>query len=93
VFALLVLPFAGWVSYHLRGGADRPEAVQQRLLIRTIPSKAFSGSIVLHQALGEGQHIHLDLGDYINQEYLKNWKVLSHTFFLNAMVERCSRSY
>ncbi len=67
----------------MSGGANRPgEAVQRRLLIRTIPSEAFSDVMLLHQALGEGQHIDLDLGDYIDQEYLNDWKVLSHTFDL-----------
>jgi hypothetical protein len=54
----------------MSGGADRPGAVQRRLLIRTIPSEAFSGSMLLHQALGEGQYIDLDLSDFIDQEYL-----------------------
>jgi hypothetical protein len=66
----------------MSGGADRPAAVQRRLLIRTIPSEAFSDAMLLHQALGEGQHIDLDLGDFIDQEYLNDWKVLSHTFSL-----------
>ena len=66
----------------MSGGADRPGAAQRKLLIRTIPSEAFSDAMLLHLALDEGQHIDLDLGDYIEQEYLNDWKVLSHTFSL-----------
>jgi hypothetical protein len=63
-------------------GAARPRAVQRRLLIRSIPREALSNVMLLHQALGTGEHIDLDLGDYIDQEYLNEWKVLSHTFSL-----------
>jgi hypothetical protein len=36
----------------------------------------------LREALGESEHIDLNLADYIDQEYLEEWKVLSHTFSL-----------
>ncbi len=65
----------------MSGGAGRAGAVQRRLLIRSIPDEAIS-LMQLHRALGEGEHIDLDLGDYIDQEYLEEWKVLSHTFSL-----------
>jgi hypothetical protein len=65
----------------MSGGAGRPGAVQRKLLIRSIPSEATS-LMQLHGALGEGEHVDLDLGDYIDQEYLEEWKVLSHTFSL-----------
>ena len=38
--------------------------------------------MLLHRALGEGEHIDLDLDAYVDQEYLNDWKVLSHTFSL-----------
>ena len=66
----------------MSGGAARPGAVRRKLLIRSIPSEAISEVMLLHQALGTGQHIDLDLADYIDQEYLEEWKVLSHTFSL-----------
>jgi hypothetical protein len=66
----------------MSGGAGRPGAVRRRLLIRSIPSEAIPNVLVLHEALGESEHIDLDLGDYIDQEYLEEWKVLSHTFSL-----------
>ncbi len=66
----------------MSGGAGRPGAVQRRLLIRSIPREVISDVMLLHQALGTGQHIDLDLGDYLDQEYLEGWKVLSHTFSL-----------
>lgn len=65
----------------MSGGAGRPEAVQRKLLIRSIPGEDIS-LMQLHRALGEGEHIDLDLGEYIDQEYLEEWKVLSHTFSL-----------
>jgi hypothetical protein len=64
------------------GGAGRPQAVERRLLIRSIPREALSNIMLLHRALGEGEHIDLDLGAYIDEEYLNDWKVLSHTFSL-----------
>ena len=63
----------------MSGGAGRPGAVQRRLLIRSIPREDL---LLLHQALGRDVHLDLDLGDYIDQEYLNEWKVLSHTFSL-----------
>jgi hypothetical protein len=65
----------------MSGGAGRPGAVQRKLLIRSIPREAISLTL-LHGALGENEHIDLDLCDYIDQEYLDEWKVLSHTFTL-----------
>ncbi len=65
----------------MSGGAGRPGAVQRKLLIRSIPREAIS-LMLLHGALGENEHIDLDLCDYIDQEYLDEWKVLSHTFTL-----------
>jgi hypothetical protein len=38
----------------------------------------------LDAALGKGEHIDLDLGAYVDQEYLNDWKVLSHTFTLQT---------
>ena len=66
----------------MSGGTGRPAAVQRRLLIRSIPADAISDYMLLHQALGKSEHIDLDLGDYIEREYLEEWKVLSHTFSL-----------
>jgi hypothetical protein len=66
----------------MSGGARRPAAVQRKLLIRSIPSEAISDIMLLHEALDQGEHIDLDLGDYIDQDYLDEWKVLSHTFSL-----------
>jgi hypothetical protein len=66
----------------MSGGVGRPGAVQRRLLIRSIPSEAISNVMLLHEALGKGEHIDLDLGAYVDQEYLNEWKVLSHTFSL-----------
>jgi hypothetical protein len=66
----------------MSGGAGRPAAVERRLRIHSIPREALSDVKLLHSALGEGEHIDLDLGAYIDQEYLDNWKVLSHTFSL-----------
>ncbi len=59
------------------------------MLIRSIPSEAISDVMLLHQALGKGEHVDLDLGDYIDQEYLNEWKVLSHTFPFSPRVARC----
>jgi len=66
----------------MSGGAGRPAAVERRLLIRSIPREALSDVMLLHRALGEGEHIDLDLDAYVDQEYLDHWKVLSHTFSL-----------
>lgn len=80
----------------MSGGTGRPKAVERRLLIRSIPSEAISDIMRLDSALGRGDHIDLDLGAYVDQEYLNDWKVLSHTFsvqteggaLLTLLVER-----
>jgi hypothetical protein len=64
----------------MSGGGGGPGAVERRLLIRSIPKEAISAVMLLYKALGKGEHTDLDLGDYIDQEYLSEWKVLSHTF-------------
>ncbi len=38
--------------------------------------------MLLDAALGREEHIDLDLGAYVDQEYLDDWKVLSRTFTL-----------
>lgn len=66
----------------MSGGAGRAEAMERRLLIRTIPKETLRDIMLLDAALGQGEHIDLDLGAYVDQEYLNDWKVLSHTFTL-----------
>jgi hypothetical protein len=66
----------------ISGGAGRAEAMERRLLIRTIPKEKLQDVMLLDAALGRGVHIDLDLGAYVDQEYLNDWKVLSHTFTL-----------
>ena len=60
------------------------QAMERRLLIRSIPSEALTDIMLLHSSLGEGEHIALDLGSHIDQEYLNDWKVLLHTFSLQT---------
>jgi hypothetical protein len=66
----------------MSGGAGRAEAIERRLLIRTIPKETLRDIMLLDAVLGKGEHIDLDLGAYVDQEYLNDWKVLSHTFTL-----------
>jgi hypothetical protein len=66
----------------MSGGAGRAEAIERRLLIRTIPKETLRDIMLLDAALGKAEHIDLDLGAYVDQEYLNDWKVLSHTFTL-----------
>jgi hypothetical protein len=66
----------------MSGGAGRAEAIERRLLIRTIPKETLRDIMLLDAALGMGEHIDLDLGAYVDQEYINDWKVLSHTFTL-----------
>lgn len=66
----------------MSGGTGRAGAVERRLLIRTIPKETLRDVMLLDAALGKGEHIDLDLGAYVDQEYLNDWKVLSHTFTL-----------
>ena len=66
----------------ISGGAGVAGAMERRLLIRTIPKEKLQDVMLLDAALGRGVHIDPALAAYVDQEYLNDWKVLSHTFTL-----------
>jgi hypothetical protein len=70
---------------------SRPSGMERKVLIRPLPAESLSESTLL---LGGGSD--LDLGDYIEENYLSDWRIVSHTVhfrpegdaILTVLVER-----
>jgi hypothetical protein len=56
------------------GNESRPSGMERKLLIRPLPAELLSETML---QLGGGNDI--DLGDYIEEDYLSDWRVVSHT--------------
>ena len=54
-----------------------PTQVERRLLVRPLPPEMLSETMLL-----PGGGTDIDLGDHIEETYLDDWKVVSHTFTL-----------
>jgi hypothetical protein len=73
------------------GNESLPSGMERKLLIRPLPAELLSETMLL---LGGGNDI--DLGDYIEENYLSDWRVVSHTIhfrpegshILTVLVER-----
>ena len=73
------------------GNESRPSGMERKMLIRPLPAELFSEAML---QLGGGNDI--DLGDYIEEDYLSDWSVVSHTIdfrpegshLLTVLVER-----
>ena len=73
------------------GNESRPSGMERKMLIRPLPAELFSETML---QLGGGNDI--DFGDYIEEDYLSNWRVVSHTIdfrpegshLLTVLVER-----
>jgi hypothetical protein len=73
------------------GNGSRPSSMERKVLIRHMPAESLSETMLL---IGEGDD--LDLGDYIEENYLSDWRVVSHTVhfhpegggILTVLVER-----
>jgi hypothetical protein len=56
------------------GYESRPSGTERKVLIRSLPAELFSEAML---QFGGGNDI--DLGDYIEEDYLSDWHVVSHT--------------
>ena len=73
------------------GNESRPSGMEHKMLIRPLPAELFSETML---QLGGGNDI--DLGDYIEENYLSDWRIVSHTVhfrpegdaILTVLVER-----
>jgi hypothetical protein len=73
------------------GNQSLPSGMERKLLIRPLPAELFSETML---QLGGGNDV--DLGDYIEENYLSDWRVVSHTIdfrpegshLLTVLVER-----
>jgi len=73
------------------GNESCPSDMERKMLIRPLPAELFSETML---QLGGGNDI--DLGDYIEEDYRSDWRVVSHTIdfrpegshLLTVLVER-----
>jgi hypothetical protein len=73
------------------GNESLPSGMERKVLIRPLPTELLSETML---QLGGGNDI--DLGDYIEENYLSDWRVVSHTIhfrpegshILTVLVER-----
>jgi hypothetical protein len=76
----------------VRGGkAPLPRRVERKLLVRPLPTEMFAETLLL-----PGGGTDIGLGDHIEENYLSDWRVVSHTLaftedggaVLTVLVER-----
>ena len=76
------------------GNESRPSGMERKVLIRPMAAESLSALSETMLLLGGGND--LDLGDYIEENYLSDWRIVSHTVhfqpegdaILTVLVER-----